>query len=249
MASQQSGVIVLSPHVDLCPSPLHIKKRNRRTTTFSRRITRKLTSPRLVYANGPLDDIINEITGNIWTAPLEWSEALFRECESAPEALLTWQHPLKAPPTCTITALPVSRIPSDQPLRIRKNRNSRSSGSGSSMPLSRKSSRAQPPSEAPLVDADDLTAWPELEGLKSSGAQQALQETQSGSGRRSRLRLFTNGLSGLRRRTTGDTIGSNGPFKEKSSASGLTPHDEVGPGADSLAIDAVDAFMQKHARK
>jgi hypothetical protein len=248
MASQQS-VVVLSPHVDLCPSPLHIRKKTRRIT-FYRRITRSLNTSRLADGDacGPLDDIINEITGNIWNAPLKCtSEALLRECESVSKALLTWQHPLKAPPTCAVTALPVSRIPSDQPLTIRKNRNNRSSGSGSSMPLSRKSSRAQPVNSA----ADELTAWPQLEGLRtdlpssattrrssneSSGAQQTAQEAQSGGGRRSRLRLFTNGLPGLRRRTTSDTMGSASP---------LTPHDEI----DDLTTDAVDAFMQKHARK
>jgi len=252
MASQQS-VVVLSPQADLCPSPLHIRKKTRRTT-FYRRITRKSTSRRPPYGItcGPLDDIINEITGDIWGAPFECdSGALLRECESTSEALLTWQHPLKAPSTCTVTALPVSRIPSDQPLTIRKNRNSRSTGSGSStdfpMPSSRKTSRAQP---APaqnipvILPADELNSpWPSFEGLRTdlsgistasilctdyTGAQKALQgvrrsdsSTQSDELRPSRLRLFTNNFPRLRRAGTGDTTGSNASAKSSSPVDSL----------------------------
>jgi hypothetical protein len=241
MASQQQqSVVVLSPQVGLCPSPLHIRKKPRRTT-FYRRITRKSTSHRSPGGSvcGPLDDIINEITGDIWGAPFECtSGASLRECKSASEALLTWQHPLKAPPTCTVTPLPVSRIPSDQPLTIRKNRNSRSTGSGSStgylMPSSRESSRAQPaPLETTPVSspAEELRVpWPALETLRTdlagiatasflcadyTGAQKALQglrrsasSSQPGERRSSRLRLFTSNFPRLRRAGTGDTTAS-----------------------------------------
>lgn len=168
MASQQS-VVVLSPQVDLCPSPLHIRKKTCRAT-FYRRIHRKSSyRPYCGSVCGPLDDIINEITGDIWGVPLECNPGLsLLERESTSEALLTWQHPLKAPSTCTVTALPVSRIPSDQPLTVRKNKNSRSTTSGSSlgypMSSSRDSSRPKPaPAESTCVSSpanEPSTPWP-----------------------------------------------------------------------------------------
>jgi hypothetical protein len=271
MASQQS-VVVLSPQIDLCPSPLHIRKKTRRST-FYRRITRKSTAHRPPCSStcGPLDDIINEITGNIWSAPTKCdSVALLRECESTSEALLTWQHPLKAPSTCTVTELPVSRIPSDQPLTIRKNRNSRSTGSGSStappMPSSRKFSRAQPaPGDTIPVSspAEELNSpWPSFEGLRTdlpgisttsilctdyTGAQKALQgvrrsgsSSQSGEQRSSRLRLFTNSFPRLRRAGTGDTTGSNASANSSSPVDTLATHEE----SDKNGLPGLDGPTQ-----
>ncbi|KAF2642749.1 hypothetical protein P280DRAFT_516516 [Massarina eburnea CBS 473.64] len=111
----------LSPRFDLCPPPLHIRKKTRRAT-FYRRILHKSSRSTCfdTFVYGPLDDIISEISGDIWRSPAapgfeDWS----------------W-NPLKAPSTCIVTPLPVSRIPSDQPLIVRKNRSSRSTASGSS---------------------------------------------------------------------------------------------------------------------
>jgi hypothetical protein len=73
---------------------------------------------------GPLDDIIADIKNDILESP--------PHCTAYP-SLLDWTNPLKAPPTWAVTPLPVSRAPRDQPLNIRKNRNSRSSTSGSSL--------------------------------------------------------------------------------------------------------------------
>jgi hypothetical protein len=107
----------------LCPPPLQFQKRPRKAT-IGRRMLRRATQTQKQAAHGPLDDIIAEIKSDIR--------------ESLPEyignpSFFDWGNPLKAPSTWAVTPLPVSRAPSDQPLTIRKNRNSRSSESGSSM--------------------------------------------------------------------------------------------------------------------
>lgn len=57
---------VLPPHDHLCPSPLHIHKKQRKAT-FRRRIFRKSTHSDISdqYVFGPLDDIIDEIKSDI----------------------------------------------------------------------------------------------------------------------------------------------------------------------------------------
>ncbi len=108
----------------LYPPPLFIQKKQRKAT-LGRRILRKSTHVPCSNHDvlGPLDDIIERIKSAIWNAPPDFSL----------DSTHDWTNPLKAPSTWTLTSLPVSRTPSSQPLTIRKNRNSRSSGSGSSM--------------------------------------------------------------------------------------------------------------------
>lgn len=114
----------LSQHASFCPQPLHIQKKPRRAT-FRKRVFRKPTHRHNEqYVFGPLDDIIDEIKSNIWESPHDYSTE---------PSLLGWAAPLEVPSTWTVTPLPVSRTPSNQPLTIRKNRESRSSASGSSM--------------------------------------------------------------------------------------------------------------------
>lgn len=123
----------MSRQVNLCPSPLKITKDKRRTSLHRRRLHQCPPRADCESISGPLDDIIDEISIDIWRAPLEVGPKDI-ECRlgHASEALLTWLYPLKAPSTRTVTALPVSRIPSGQPLTVRKNRSNRSTGSGSS---------------------------------------------------------------------------------------------------------------------
>ncbi|KAF2706945.1 hypothetical protein K504DRAFT_470937 [Pleomassaria siparia CBS 279.74] len=139
-----SGLVPFSHHhhhlAALFPPPLHIQKKHRRST-FRRQILRKSSHIQSagdeVY--GPLDDIIDEITGDIWRAPPPYT---------FDPSLFEWPNPLKASATWTVTPLPVSRIPSDVPLTIRKQRNSRSTASGSTfsdvMSQSRDTSQNQP---------------------------------------------------------------------------------------------------------
>lgn len=123
MASAAVGNFLLPHPAILCPPPLQFQKRTRRATV-RRRILRKATQSHTQSIKGPLDDIIAEIKSDIRESPTEYI---------ANPSFLDWSNPLKAPSTWAVTPLPVSRAPSDQPLTIRKNRNSRSSTSGSSM--------------------------------------------------------------------------------------------------------------------
>ncbi|KAF1831534.1 hypothetical protein BDW02DRAFT_505028 [Decorospora gaudefroyi] len=149
---------VLLPTDSLCPPPLLIQKRPRRAT-FRRRIFRKSTHSFNgdQYVLGPLDDIIDEIKSDIWESPPDYS---------FDSSVLGWGNPLKAPPSWTVTPLPVSRTPIDNPLTIRKNRNSRSSASGSSlgdqMAYSRNNSQDAPVNGGRVVapHTTTLTPWP-----------------------------------------------------------------------------------------
>lgn len=141
MASKQP-VMILPPNTrtNLFPSPLHIRKKPRRASrkaTFYRRIIRKsLHQPQPQHEGvyGPLDDIITEISSDIWASPSRWNIAsTMHELALPLEDSFEKHNPLKAASTCTVSTVtmthPVSRIPSDQPLTIRKNRASRSTGS------------------------------------------------------------------------------------------------------------------------
>jgi hypothetical protein len=141
----------------LYPPPLLIHKKPRRAT-FRRRIFRESTLSQSgeQYVFGPLDDIIDEIKSDIWELPPTFDDS----------SVLDWAKPLEAPSTWTVTPLPVSRIPNEYPLTIRKNRNSRSTTSGSSMgdPMgpSRQGSQDQAPSRNMVrsSDSSDSTPWP-----------------------------------------------------------------------------------------
>ncbi|KAL5118927.1 hypothetical protein ACEQ8H_003250 [Pleosporales sp. CAS-2024a] len=123
MAVVATNTLPLPHPTILCPPPLQLQERPRRAT-IRRRILRKATQSHKPTGRGPLDDIIAEIKNNIRESPSEYTDD---------PPLFEWIHPLKAPSTWATTLLPASRAPSDQPLTVRKNRNSRSSASGSSM--------------------------------------------------------------------------------------------------------------------
>ncbi|KAF2659928.1 hypothetical protein K491DRAFT_122536 [Lophiostoma macrostomum CBS 122681] len=109
-------------HLPLFPAPLQVKKKPRRSA-FRRLSTRRPPLAQAGHAgDGPLDDIIHLIVGDISHSPLdETRDELLSECSTTSGQPFAWN----------VTPLPVSRTPSDQPLRIPKTRNSRSSGSGS----------------------------------------------------------------------------------------------------------------------
>ncbi|KAF1941308.1 hypothetical protein EJ02DRAFT_423145 [Clathrospora elynae] len=186
----------------LSPPPLLIQKKTRRAT-FRRRILRKPTPSQDSdqYVFGPLDDIIDVIKSDIWESPPDYS---------FDSSILDWTSPLKAPPTWTVTPLPVSRAPSDHPLTIRKSRNSRSSASGSSfgdlMAYSRSNSQDEPmnggqvgspPTTAlspwPLFDTTSCDPAPAPDssgftiGAEYSTAQQALENVIYSAGGRSEV--------------------------------------------------------------
>lgn len=116
MATTTVGNVLISPST-LYPPPLLIQKHPRKAT-FRWRRTRKSASSQSssVYTLGPLDDIIAEIKSDIWDSPPTCS------FESA------WASSFGAPSSWTVT--PISSTPRDKPLTIRKNRSSRSTGSG-----------------------------------------------------------------------------------------------------------------------
>jgi hypothetical protein len=126
----------LSQYATFYPPPLQIQKKPRRAT-FHRRLLRRPTHAQhhTDPDHGPLDDIIDEIKGGIWASPPDY-------CTDS--SVFDWTDPLRVPSTWTSTPLPISRIPSGQPLMVRKNRQSHSSTSGSSggdsMALSRHTS-------------------------------------------------------------------------------------------------------------
>ncbi|KAF2853260.1 hypothetical protein T440DRAFT_477076 [Plenodomus tracheiphilus IPT5] len=217
---------IASTYATLCPPPLSFQKKPRRAT-FCRRILRRSvpseSSDQFVF--GPLDDIIDVIKSVIWESPPDYS---FASTVVDSEKLST------APSMWTVTPLPLSRNPSDQPLTIRKNRNSRSSASESSMgdPTTGWRSGSQdealrggPVGSLPWPALDPSTSYNFTSALQLSDftgsselptAQQALQDVVQGAETRpeatkrrtSRLRLFTNGFPRLRRMGTGDTGGS-----------------------------------------
>jgi hypothetical protein len=123
MASAALSSFLLPHPTTLCPPPLQFRKKTCRAT-IRRRIIRKSTHCQDWPIDGPLDDIIAEIKSDIWNLPPDRIVGL---------SSLDWGNSSKAPSTWAVTPLPVSRAPSNQPLTIRKNRNSRSSASDSSM--------------------------------------------------------------------------------------------------------------------
>jgi hypothetical protein len=125
MAPAALESFALSQQSVFCPLPLHIQKKPRRAA-FRNRIFRKSTHHQVdgKYVYGPLDDIINEIRSDIWESPHDYSNEASH---------LGWAAPLEVPSSWTVTPLPVSRLPSSRPLTIRKNRETSSSTSSSSM--------------------------------------------------------------------------------------------------------------------
>jgi hypothetical protein len=231
MASAAVSSFLLPYPATLCPPPLQLQKKARRTTV-RRRILRKSTVSRNQHIHGPLDDIIAEIKSDIRESPF---------CEPVCPISLDWVRPLKTPSTWAVTPLPVSRAPSDQPLTIRKNRNSRSSTSGSSMgdPMcfSRNSSQVETTSgctvDTPLPPGN--TPWPLFHatepherGTAATPSEATLraentttrqiigksvkrkegQPAPNTQRRPSRLRLFTSGFPRLRRTRTSETSAS-----------------------------------------
>ncbi|KAF1930098.1 uncharacterized protein M421DRAFT_414073 [Didymella exigua CBS 183.55] len=259
----------LSQHSAFCPPPLHIQKKRR--ATFRKRIFRKSTHHRVddKYVYGPLDDIINEIRSDIWESPQDYST------EAYP---LGWAASLEVPSTWTVTPLPVSRLPSNQPLTIRKNRESRSSTSGSSMGdpanFARTSSHDNAFNGGPVGAPASTTApWPLFDAPMSyeaahapvvSGTAGHTYHTEAAENlsqsaddrpvptkrRPSVLRLFT-GLSRLRRTDTGETSGSSGDASDSAWPTTLELHDEADVSEDPSpepSEDAVEAYIRKHAR-
>jgi hypothetical protein len=227
MASVLASDFVLPYPATLCPPPLHLRKKARRTL-FPRRILHKSIISRNQYTHGPLDDIIAEIKSDIReTSP---------SCEPVYPVFLDQTQPFKTPSTWAATPLPVSRAPKDQPLTIRKNRNSRSSASGSSvgdpMSFSRNSSQDENGCTGGTSPPSGMIPWPlflatdryepgtnanDSNAIVHDGhttARRSLEEPaehkegQSAPIHRqrfSRLRLFTSGFPRLRRSGTGET--------------------------------------------
>jgi hypothetical protein len=277
MASAAVSSLLLPHPATLCPPPLQLHKRARRTT-FRRRILRKSTNSRNQPTHGPLDDIIAEIKSDIRESP---------SSDPVPPIFLSWTNPLKAASTWAVTPLPVSRAPSDQPLTIRKNRNSRSSASGSSMgdPMhpSRNNSQEETlsgrtvgtpplPGTIPWPLFDDTCPHETTPSTNHSNAtictehttaQQSLEKAierkegqiESAKQRRpSRLRLFTNGFPRLRRTGTEETSASTGDVSNLSSPTTTTMmvgsegvEDYNDTGEPS--DEAVVAYMRKNAHE
>ncbi|KAH7083172.1 hypothetical protein BKA63DRAFT_402981 [Paraphoma chrysanthemicola] len=234
MSSAAVGSFWLPHPATLCPPTLHIQKRSRRTT-FRRRMLRKSTNANRYPPHGPLDDIIDVIKSNIWDSP---------PGHGLDTSFLNWVEPLKTTSTWTVTPLPLSRAPKDQPLTIRKNRNSRSSTSGSSTGDAMCGLRNNSQDEATSHDSvgapssSDTTPWPVFDdtpsyepangmgpasnnnGIEHVTPQQSRDEgrVQAAKQRRpSRLRLFTNRFPRLRRTATGDTSASTADASESGS--------------------------------
>jgi hypothetical protein len=231
----------LSQYATFYPPPLQIQKKPRRAI-FHRRLLRRQS-----YAqhhtdcdHGPLDDIIDEIKGDIWASPPDY-------CLGS--SVFDWTTPLQVPPTWTTTPLPVSRMPSDQPLRVRKNRQSQSSTSdssrGCSMAFSRHTSGMRndpvtsPPSGVPI--------WPLLAAATSSeshnyatiyaGTTANAVETLPSKRRSSRLRLLTNGFSRLRHSNTRSSDNTM-------SSTRSTPSQDL-----ENSDEAAEAYARKNARR
>ncbi|EAT86362.2 hypothetical protein SNOG_06531 [Parastagonospora nodorum SN15] len=255
----------LLPHPTiLCPPPLQFQKKPRKTT-IRRRMLRRATQTQRQTVHGPLDDIIAEIKSDIRESPPEFV---------ASPLFLDWGNPLKAPSTWAVTPLPVSRAPSNQPLTIRKNRNSRSSASGSSMGDSTSYSRNSSHDE--LVSNNTVgTPWPSFDGslphvptkvsnishttsytenaIAQRSLESAVERATSTGGtvpqrRPSRLRMFTNGFPRLRRMGTGDTNTSTVDVSESASPNTAATTPPAG-SEDSYepSDEAVNVYMKRNA--
>lgn len=252
MATSATNDIDLT-YAILCPPPLAIQKKPRRAT-FRRRILQRSVPSEShdQYVFGPLDDIIDVIKSNIWESPPDHSFA---------ESVVEWEKLPTAPSMWTMTPLPLSHMPSDQPLTIHKNRNSRSSASDSSMsdPMTRwrkgsqdEGLRGGPVGPLPWPPLDPMvshesTSAPQpsdrTSGSERPTAQQALQDVVHNGAHRSdatrrrpsRLRFFTNGFPRRRRMGTGDTGASADDTSTALSSSvedTLAPHSPVYEGAE-----------------
>jgi hypothetical protein len=267
MASTAVSRFLLPHPAALCPPPLHLQNRTRKIT-HRRRILRKPTSCSQDHiSHGPLDDIIAEIKNDILELP--------PSCTSLPFSR-DWGHPLKAPSTWAVTPLPVSRAPSDQPLTIRKHRNSRSSASESSVGGSMSSSRINSQDMGttgttpwPLVDvpgmhgpANTLTTF-DTTVHSEHGTTQRMQEDAAqrasdppgaaGQRRPSRLRMFTQRVPLLRRRGTGETSASTDDGAESFPATTTTtsPIGQVNAPQypQEPSDEAISAYMRRNADK
>jgi hypothetical protein len=263
MASAAVSSFLLPHPATLCPPPLQLQKKIRRTTIHKRTL-RKSTQSQFQFAQGPLDDIIANINGDIRESPIDHTTNF---------SIFDWSNPLKAPSTWAVTPLPVSRAPNDQPLTIRKNRNSRSSTSGSSRGDSMSASRKT---------SHDTTPWPALNATSShesadvvkpsnttprtdhatahsnldSNAERVDSNAGSATQRRtSRLRLFTNGFPRLRRIGTGEASASTDEASESTSPTGTTTRRAGPEGASNcqdiceLGDEAVNARTGKTTHK
>jgi len=253
-----NDLVLLSHHQHvptLYPPPLHIQKKSR-TSIFRQQLYQKPShthhGSRKVC--GPLDDIIDEITSDIWCTPPQYSLDL---------SFLKWPNPLKASATWTVTPLPVSRIPSNVPLTVRKQRNSRSTPSGSTF-----SSTSQPSSSGKVVYSNSSslnTSWPSLdlglfqtssdyeseptnhsackaqftkqESLKSIFGKNAVpNSSKPQSWSQSRLRKLTNALPLLRR---------------GNSNTGITPNEvppiNVAHVSQEVVDDSLSGWMSRNA--
>ncbi|KAF2036586.1 hypothetical protein EK21DRAFT_51494 [Setomelanomma holmii] len=263
MASAAVGNFWLPHPTTLCPPPLHIHKKPRRTT-IRRRLLRKSTNAHNHRSHGPLDDIINEIKSNIWELPPN---------HSPQSSVLDWASSCSALPTWSATPLPLSRAPSDQPLTVRKNRNSRSSASVSSM--------GDPPSKSRNGSQEEAntTPWPSFDtaipheytnttdlanrdgrvrsATARRGQEYTINRTDGHSDvrtqrRPSRLRLFTDGFPRLRRTPTGETSAGTADTSETTSptttALHFSPDDiNVCEVLEEPSDKAVEAYLKRHA--
>jgi hypothetical protein len=249
--------LVAHPH-HLRPQPLHIQKKPRKSN-FRRTLLRK-SSHNQSYGDevyGPLDDIIDEITGDIWRSP-----PLF----TFDPSLLAVANPLKASATWTITPLPVSRIPSYVPLTVRKQRNSRSTASDSSysdrMSSSRNTSQDQPDGFpgvcAPSIVQDD--SWPLFE---PAGTQMELSERPKFPSNttvcteqlpttqkiKSRMRKLTNALPPLLRRGTSNGTQNNGSWSNSGTDSNAVSPTDVAPLSPDGMDDSFPSWISRNAAR
>ncbi|CAI6326952.1 unnamed protein product [Periconia digitata] len=226
MASQQCVAVSAPPSIDFYPLPLHIRRKSPEAAFYSQ-IDRKLTSPPLRNNDGPLDDIIKQISCELLTVPYKPSSAR-SSCGSEDflESLLGWQDPSDHLLSHTVLPLPVSRRPSNQPLIVRKHRNSRSTASSSclsntmgwSLGNSRKEStntsnssanpRADsPPPSRPLASDPNVSESNPAAGSDHARlvpGPRAPRNDDQNKESTSRNRLFSWGLSRFRRSHTDD---------------------------------------------
>lgn len=155
--------VYLAQHLDLFPAPLHIRRKSRKLI-FRRLAQRKITHGRASDSKqyGPLDDIIDEITGDLWGS--------IQDCDLDP--IFEWPIRLGTEFPWSVAPLPVSRIPSNQPLSVRKTRysnsNSRSTESGSTVSEAMVSFRSRSSSKSDYDGLGTATNQPTRPSLSSS---------------------------------------------------------------------------------
>ncbi|KAF2110682.1 hypothetical protein BDV96DRAFT_650790 [Lophiotrema nucula] len=118
--SSKAGLLHFSHVANLFPEPLRVRKRQQRSLFRPRAIRKASTRVNESDTSGGLDDLISEIAEGLFYYP---PQNAYPQLSQRPEHSSTPEEPF----AWRVAPLPVSRVPSTEPLTVRKTRTSESS--------------------------------------------------------------------------------------------------------------------------